>query len=86
MDADYSVVTMIVDKAIADQLNKSQERHLGDLFDRFTPVELKGTESKGHKLVFEGLDVKQEELISYVCAFSRAANVNEEQYKALELP
>ena len=86
LGTNYSVVMMIVDKAIDDQLNKSQERHLGDLFDRFTPVALKNIKTKGYQLGCEDLNVTQEEFLTHVRTFSRAANVKEEQYKALELP
>ncbi len=74
-----TVLTMVIDKVIDMQLQKTQKSALQEIFGRFVGL-------KGYEFTSRGLKIELEELLKYICVFSKAANVNEEQYKVLMTP
>jgi hypothetical protein len=68
---------MVIGKTIDRQLRKTQRRGLDDLFGRFTGL-------KGYEFTSRDLKIELDELLKCICAFSKAASVNEQQYKILE--
>ncbi len=71
-----TVLTMVIDKEIDKQLEKTQKSALQEIYGRFVGL-------KGYEFTSRGLKIELGELLKYICAFSKAANVNEEQYKVL---
>lgn len=72
-----TILTMVIDETIDKELEKTQKGGLEEVFSRF-----KGF--KGYEFTSRGLKIELEELIEHICAFSKAANAGEEQYKVLK--
>ena len=68
-----TILTMVIDETIDKQLKKTPRFDVEEIFNRF----------KGYEFTSHGLEIKSEELIEHIYAFSKAADVAEERYKCL---